>query len=45
MVVHKSHPDGPALLAVFEKGLAEIRSNGTYQKIIDAHMSRVWAEF
>jgi polar amino acid transport system substrate-binding protein len=45
MVVHKSHPDGPALLAVFEKGLVQIRANGTYQKIIDAHMSRVWAGF
>ncbi|WP_297771571.1 transporter substrate-binding domain-containing protein [uncultured Roseovarius sp.] len=45
MVVHKSHPDGPALLAVFEEGLAKIRADGRYQKIIDEHMSRVWAGF
>jgi polar amino acid transport system substrate-binding protein len=45
MVVHKSHPDGPALLAVFEEGLAKIKTDGTYRQIIDAHMSRVWAEF
>lgn len=45
MVVHKSHPDGPALLAVFEDGLAKIRANGTYQRIIDDHMTRVWAGF
>jgi len=43
LVVHKSHPDGQALLAVFNRGLEEIRANGTYQQIIDAHMTRVWA--
>ncbi len=45
MVVHRSHPDGPAFLAVFERGLADIRANGRYQSIIEAHMSRVWAGF
>lgn len=45
MVVHKSHPNGPELLAEFEKGLAMIKENGTYQRIIDEHMSRIWAEF
>lgn len=45
MVAHKSHPDGRAFLAVFEKGLARIKANGTYQGIVDAHMTRVWAEF
>lgn len=45
MVAHKSHPEGPALLAVFEEGLARIKEDGTYREIIDAHMNRVWAGF
>lgn len=45
MVVHKSHPDGDALLAVFEDGLSKIREDGTYQRIVDEHMTRIWAEF
>ena len=45
MVAHKSHPQGREFLEVFEKGLAKIKEDGTYRKIIDAHMSRVWAGF
>ena len=45
MVVHKSHPQGDALLAVFETGLDRIKADGTYQRIVDEHMTRVWAEF
>ncbi|MEI4197843.1 transporter substrate-binding domain-containing protein [Roseovarius sp. E0-M6] len=45
MIVHKSHPQGAALLKVFEGGLAKIKEDGTYQRIIDEHMARVWAEF
>lgn len=45
MVAHKSHPQGRAFLKVFEDGLAKIKANGTYQRIVDAHMTRVWAEF
>lgn len=45
MVAHKSHPDGRAFLSVFEEGLAKIKADGTYQSIVDAHMTRVWAEF
>lgn len=45
MVVHKSHPNGPELLAVFEEGLAKIKENGEYQRIVGEHMTRVWAEF
>lgn len=45
MVAHKSHPDGRAFLAVFEEGLARIKADGTYRRIVDAHMTRVWAEF
>ncbi len=45
MVVHKSHPDGDALLAVFEEGLRRIRADGTYQRIVEEHMTRIWADF
>lgn len=45
MVVHKSHPQGDALLSVFETGLERIKADGTYQRIVDEHMTRVWAEF
>ena len=45
MIAHKSHPRGQELLAVFEKGLAEIKANGTYQRIIDEHMTRIWSEY
>lgn len=42
MVVHKSHPNGPELLAIFDKGLKTIKENGTYQRIVDEHMTRIW---
>ena len=45
MVVHKSHPEGDALLAVFEEGLRRIKADGTYQRIVDEHMTRIWADF
>ncbi|MDA7427177.1 transporter substrate-binding domain-containing protein [Primorskyibacter aestuariivivens] len=45
MVVHKSHPHGREFLAVFEEGLAKIKADGSYQSIVDAHMTRIWAEF
>jgi polar amino acid transport system substrate-binding protein len=45
MVVHKSHPRGPELLAVFEEGLKKIKDDGTYQQIIDEHMTRIWSEY
>lgn len=45
MVVHKSHPQGAELLAVFEEGLRRIKADGTYQRIVDEHMTRIWSEF
>jgi polar amino acid transport system substrate-binding protein len=45
MVVHKSHPNGAELLEVFEEGLKTIKENGTYQRIIDEHMTRIWSEY
>jgi len=45
MVAHGAHPDGKSVLGVFDAGLAEIRANGTYQAILDAHMTRVWEAY
>ncbi|WP_298678744.1 transporter substrate-binding domain-containing protein [uncultured Lentibacter sp.] len=45
VLVHKSHPEAEAMLATINGGLRDIKENGTYQKIIDRHMSRIWADF
>jgi len=45
VVVHKSHPEGGAIIALFNRGLAGIKSDGTYQQIMDNHMTRIWAGF
>lgn len=45
VVVHKSHPQAEAMLDTINTGLREIKANGTYQQIIDAQMSQIWAGF
>lgn len=45
VIVHRAHPDADALLGLVNAGLARIRENGVYEQILDAHMTRVWAEF
>ncbi len=45
VLVHKDHPDAQTLVAMIDDGLAAIQSNGQYQDIVDAHMSRIWSEF
>ena len=45
VIVHKTHPQAQELLAMINTGLRGIRDNGTYQKIIEDHMARIWAEF
>ena len=45
MVAHKAHPEGKTVLGVFDAGLAKIRADGTYQGILDEHMTRVWEEY
>ena len=45
VVAHTAHPGGRAMLATFAEGLARIRADGTYRRIIEAHMTRVLAEF
>jgi len=44
-IIHRLHPQAPAVLDVFDRGLAEIKENGTFHQIIDAHLSRISAEF
>ncbi|NIZ14088.1 transporter substrate-binding domain-containing protein [Phaeobacter sp. HF9A] len=45
VVVHKSHPDAERLLAVVNAGVRGIREDGTYQKIVEDHLARIWAGF
>lgn len=45
VVVHKSHPDADALLAMANEGLRGIRASGEYQRIIEDHMARIWASY
>lgn len=45
VLVHKTHPQADAMLATINAGLRGIKEDGTYQSIIDAHMTRIWAEF
>ena len=45
VLVHKTHPQAQELLAMVNDGLNGIRANGTYQKIIEDHLTRIWAEF
>lgn len=45
VLVHKSHPQAQEMLQTINAGLRGIKENGAYQKIVDTHMTRVWAEF
>ena len=33
------------MMALVSQGLKDVRDNGTYQRIIEDHLSRIWAEF
>ena len=44
-VVHKSHPRAQEMMALVSQGLKDVRDDGTYQGIIEDHLSRIWAEF
>ena len=44
VLVHKSHPDASALIDTVNRGLDNIKQNGTYQDIIDRHMPKIWSE-
>ncbi len=45
VVVHKSHPEAQRMLTMINDGLRGIRTSGDYQKIIEDHMARIWADF
>jgi polar amino acid transport system substrate-binding protein len=45
VVVHKSHPRADELLGLINKGLADIKADGTYQQVIGPHMQLIWADF
>lgn len=45
VVIHKSHPRAKELLDMINRGLAEIKADGTYQQIIGPHMSLIWQDF
>lgn len=44
VLVHKNHPNAEAVMAAINQGLAAIKQNGTYQDVIDRHMTRIWSE-
>lgn len=45
VLIHKTHPRAAELLSLINGGLRGIKASGEYQRIIDAHMTRIWAEF
>lgn len=45
VLVHKSHPQAQEMLDTINSGLAAIREDGSYQKIVEDHMALVWANF
>ena len=45
VVAHKDHPEAEALITLVNEGLAGIRESGEYQRIVDEHMTRIWAAF
>ena len=44
VLVHKAHPQADELLQLVNGGLAAIKESGEYQRIIDSHMSVIWAD-
>lgn len=45
VVAHKAHPQADELIAIVNEGLVGIRESGAYQRIVDEHMTRIWAAF
>ncbi|MCT4556333.1 MAG: transporter substrate-binding domain-containing protein [Pelagimonas sp.] len=43
VVAHQSNPRADDLIAAFNNGLAEMRESGEYLRLIDTHMSSIWA--
>ncbi len=45
VIVHKTHPNAKAIIDLVNDSLAKIKDSGKYQKVIDDHLSKIWAEF
>ncbi len=43
VLVHKDHPRALELLDTVNSGLAQIRANGEFQRVIDRHLPQFWA--
>ncbi|NVO23441.1 transporter substrate-binding domain-containing protein [Donghicola mangrovi] len=41
-VVARSHPQGEQMIAALNEGLARIRQDGTYQRIVGQHLALFW---
>lgn len=44
-VAHRSNPGAEELIAAFNQGLSEIRENGAFDAVVDAHLSSFWAGY
>lgn len=44
VVIAKSHPKARIFMYYFNNGLARIRANGTYDKIVEGHLTRFWSK-
>ncbi|MEL7099607.1 MAG: transporter substrate-binding domain-containing protein [Pseudomonadota bacterium] len=45
VLVHKEHPQAETLIATINEGMDAIKASGTYQRVVDTHMSTIWADF
>lgn len=45
VVAHKDHPEAIEMISMVNDGLEGIRESGDYQRIVDEHMTRIWASF
>lgn len=45
VLVHKEHPNAADLIATINDGLTAIKTSGEYQRVIDSHLTKIWADF
>lgn len=45
LLIHKTHPQARAMLEIINGGLRGINDNGSFQRIVDTHLTRIWAEY
>lgn len=44
LLVSKTDPEGQAIMEMFNLGMKRLRDKGAYQRLIGAHLSRIWSE-